>query len=205
MIGSECLGGQWTRWFNTDHPLSPTGELRKGDLETLDRAQLESRRVCETPLGFKVAIDDGSMGQGLPVQSNNDELHLTYDGPTMGLRCYNGEQASKCKDYKIKFCCALNAICHWSSWEGWSDCSRTCGEKGVRHRARQVLYKPNNMEDCPGRDYEVEQCGSEECCAVDCSWSTWSDWSDCSNGCHGGEQKRFRNKEKVYQIYPRTP
>ena len=65
--GTECLGGQWTRWFNTDHPLEPTGELRKGDLETLDRAQLESRRVCQRPLGFKIAIDDLTNGPGLPV------------------------------------------------------------------------------------------------------------------------------------------
>jgi len=118
--GEQCLGGQWTRWFNTDHPLSPTGELRKGDLETLDRAQLESRRVCDFPLGFKVAIDDGTNGIGLPVDSANDELHYTQDGPTMGIRCYNGEQESKCQDYKVKFCCPLNAICHWSGWSNWS-------------------------------------------------------------------------------------
>ena len=94
-LGGQCLGGQWTRWFNTDHPLSPTGELRKGDLETLDRAQLESRRVCDYPIGFKIAIDDGNNGQGLDVNQFDDEIHLTYDGPTMGVRCYNGEQSAK--------------------------------------------------------------------------------------------------------------
>ena len=87
-LAEECLGGQWTRWFNTDNPLSPTGELRKGDLETLDRARLESRRVCAHPLSFKVSLEDGTN-----VSDSPDTINYILTGPTMGITCFNGEQA----------------------------------------------------------------------------------------------------------------
>lgn len=187
ICAEECLGGQWTRWFNTDNPLSPTSELRKGDLETLDRARLESRRVCAHPLSFKVSLEDGTN-----VSDSPDTINYILTGPTMGITCFNGEQENKCKDYQVKFCCPLNSVCHWSNWSDWSQCSSSCGGKGVTHRARRPLFKPFHMEECPGRDYEVEECGSDHCCPVDCTWSEWTPWSECSSGCHGGDRRRTR-------------
>ena len=192
--GGECLGGTWTRWFNTDTPQA-ANSMRRGDFETLDRARLESRRVCARPVGFKVAIDNGDSAQGLSVSSTNETVEYVHSGATMGIKCANNDQADggSCSDYKIKFCCPLVSVCHWSEWSDWSDCNRSCGGTGMRHRARQILFKPDEIDECPGRDYEVEACGSDGCCASDCAWSEWGIWSECSLGCHGGTQKRTRH------------
>ena len=141
-----------------------------------------------------MAIDNGESGPGLTTDQSDSTFELDQSGPTMGLKCVNNDQldGSLCSDFKIKFCCPLTAICHWSEWAPWSECSKSCGSKGVRHRSRNILFQPEEILDCPGRDYEVEECGTDGCCPTDCEWSNWTNWSECSKGCHGGIQKRTR-------------
>ena len=113
----------------------------------------------------------------------------------MGLKCVNVDQPDGvCDDYKIKFCCPLNSLCHWSQWAEWSSCSKSCESYGVRHRSRRVAYQPDHISSCPGRDYEVESCGTDQCCPVDCEWAQWNEWSACSRDCHGGRRRRTRTK-----------
>ena len=51
--------------------------------------------------------------------------------------------------------------CEWGSWtEG--RCDRTCGG-GVRKDTRRKLIQEQNGGYCPGGDYRIESCNTQQC------------------------------------------
>ncbi|XP_052236542.1 coadhesin-like isoform X2 [Dreissena polymorpha] len=81
---------------------------------------------------------------------------------------------------------------NWGTWNGWSECSKTCGV-GLRFKDRTCSHPAPDQDGlfCQGepRDYEV--CKNDTC--EDGHWDLWSDWSECSTTCGLGQRSRHRN------------
>jgi len=84
--------------------------------------------------------------------------------------------------------------CRWGAWEGFSDCTATCGG-GQTHRHRSITVEARNSgrECVEGDTLEVRPCNMQLCGEhTYCVWSSWSPWRKCSATCGGGQKKRHR-------------
>lgn len=87
--------------------------------------------------------------------------------------------------------------CQWSTWEGWSRCSRTCNG-GINSRKRtEKVAAAHGGKACQGSADEDGVCNIQGC-PVDCKWVPWSEWSPCSTSCGGGN----RTQTRVVEIAP---
>ncbi|XP_014488967.1 PREDICTED: semaphorin-5B isoform X2 [Dinoponera quadriceps] len=82
----------------------------------------------------------------------------------------------------------------WSSWGSWDECSQPCG--GIRMRKRICDNPPpkNGGLDCPGCDFQFEECNID--CAETKRYSGWTPWlavnASLQSGSAGYVEKRFR-------------
>ncbi|VDN58430.1 unnamed protein product [Dracunculus medinensis] len=98
--------------------------------------------------------------------------------------CHLGRGRCDGPDYELGICNA--GLCpEWSTWEGWSQCSVTCGV-GVQRRER--ICQGNH---CQGDQFEEENCygDADECLST---WAEWQEWSHCSVSCGRGTITRTR-------------
>ena len=87
--------------------------------------------------------------------------------------------------------------CQWSTWEGWSRCSRTCNG-GINSRKRtEKVAAAHGGKACQGSADEDGVCNIQGC-PVDCKWVPWSEWSPCSTSCGGGN--RTEQNMKMYRL-----
>lgn len=77
----------------------------------------------------------------------------------------------------------------WSK-QPWSQCSHTCGSRGLQTRSRAVstaaAHNGNECSHNPGSSYsliETRPCNRQTKCPVDCVASPWGPWSQCSQKC----------------------
>ncbi|KAJ8374864.1 hypothetical protein SKAU_G00054440 [Synaphobranchus kaupii] len=86
--------------------------------------------------------------------------------------------------------------CGWSSWTGWSMCSRTC-DVGVRRRYRSGTNPVPAFggRACEGDRVEMDSCSLEACRGTR---EPWSSWSECSVSCGGGYRNRTRGVHKTH-------
>lgn len=82
--------------------------------------------------------------------------------------------------------CPVNG--NWSSYSGWSACSKTCG--GGQQTRTRTCNNPAPAYgglECIGSAIESQLCNADPC-PVDGNWSDWTNWSTCNNG------KKQRNR-----------
>jgi hypothetical protein len=68
--------------------------------------------------------------------------------------------------------------CLVTNWQGWSECSVTCG--GSVHTRSRTVTRPaiNGGAACP-ITFEASGCSPNEC-PVDCQVASWTIWGSCS-------------------------
>jgi Thrombospondin type 1 domain. len=110
---------------------------------------------------------------------------------------------SHCKGDSIEqeFCprsvCSIYTV--WSQWSDWSQCSKTCGEGGVRTRTRECPgEKSHPSVTCGENRLEREHCNTHAC--SDHAWAEWGEWSKCPNLM---TKKQMRKRECVGSKGPR--
>ncbi|XP_077188190.1 cartilage intermediate layer protein 2-like [Paroedura picta] len=185
------MAGEWTSWFNVDHP---GGE---GDFETLEAIRFYYRdRVCSQPTVIQARTTEWELPEevGEVVRSN----------PQEGFRCLNRDQpgGKSCSNYHVRFLCPADPIdwLGWSGWSSWSACSRTaCGVSGVQIRNRTCLNGSGSVMGqrlkCLGKPMDRRTCSSGPC--QEAKWRPWGPWSPCSKTCgSGGKQVRRRSCQK---------
>ncbi|XP_033761247.1 hemicentin-1-like [Pecten maximus] len=99
--------------------------------------------------------------------------------------------------------CPVNG--EWGNWQGWTECSATCGE-GERFRTR-FCDNPTPRDgglNCQGDDIQYDVCGSRPC-PLDGQWGEWSGWRPCSVTCGVGSQERTRRCDSPSPAYRGQP
>ncbi|KAG7200791.1 hypothetical protein KM043_003165 [Ampulex compressa] len=84
----------------------------------------------------------------------------------------------------------------WSSWGNWNTCSRPCnGGIRVRRRTCEGSSSRKGGAECPGCDFQVEECNSHQCTETK-RYSGWTPWlavnATSQSGSVGYVEKRFR-------------
>ncbi|XP_078393521.1 properdin-like [Cetorhinus maximus] len=101
-------------------------------------------------------------------------------------RCHGREtlQTRFCVD---QACCAVNG--GWSLWSSWTSCSVTCAT-GQQERRRSCSEPPPSCGgQCPGPEFEVQFCDTNQICPTHGSWSSWGNWGSCGQSCQREEPK----------------
>lgn len=71
----------------------------------------------------------------------------------------------------------------WTSWNGWTSCSVTCGD-GYRSRRRFCANASLGSDSCPGLATEHVPCGAQACYQYE--WSGFQ-YTECTRTCGSGE------------------
>ena len=87
----------------------------------------------------------------------------------------------------------LNAVGQWGPWGSWSECSATCGFKGVQTRTRTCS---SEIVPCAGSNREIKSCNLGSCpnaLGTGAGYGPWGAWGPCSRPCGGGFMIRRRS------------
>jgi hypothetical protein len=88
--------------------------------------------------------------------------------------------------------------CEMGDWDEWTQCSKTCGEKGRQSRHRRIV-KVNSDGGKPCQTTtEHEDCNMGPC-PIHCEVSPWTKFSDCTKSCGSGSYTRTRTITKTAQ------
>ncbi|XP_049561842.1 cartilage intermediate layer protein 1 isoform X4 [Orcinus orca] len=148
--------GEWTTWFNIDHPGG------QGDYERLDAIHFYyGHQVCPRPLRLEARTTDW-----IPAGSTGQVVH---GSPLEGFWCLNREQrpGQNCFNYTVRFLCPPGSLRQdtehslWSPWSPWSKCSAACGHPGVQTRTRTCLAETVSL--CNDATEEGRLCMEQAC------------------------------------------
>jgi len=97
--------------------------------------------------------------------------HVSVDDNSNFLKCAATAQRMRCNSHKCPVKCVVKF------WEGWGECSKTCGT-GAKRRYRKVETPPQHGgTNCPELN-EAAPCNTEPC-PIECKLSNWGRWSKC--------------------------
>uniref|UniRef100_A0A8C6AZ07 ATP-dependent clpX-like chaperone, mitochondrial n=1 Tax=Monodon monoceros TaxID=40151 RepID=A0A8C6AZ07_MONMO len=170
---TSLLGpGEWTTWFNIDHPGG------RGDYERLDAIHFYyGHQVCPRPLRLEARTTDW-----IPAGSTGQVVH---GSPLEGFWCLNREQrpGQNCSNYTVRFLCPPGSLRQdtehslWSLWSPWSKCSAACGHPGVQTRTRTCLAETVSL--CNDATEEGRLCMEQACSACDLTCPMGQVNADC--------------------------
>ncbi|XP_029092450.1 cartilage intermediate layer protein 1 isoform X3 [Monodon monoceros] len=164
--------GEWTTWFNIDHPGG------RGDYERLDAIHFYyGHQVCPRPLRLEARTTDW-----IPAGSTGQVVH---GSPLEGFWCLNREQrpGQNCSNYTVRFLCPPGSLRQdtehslWSLWSPWSKCSAACGHPGVQTRTRTCLAETVSL--CNDATEEGRLCMEQACSACDLTCPMGQVNADC--------------------------
>eukprot|EP00124_Ichthyophonus_hoferi_P005028 Ihof_evm1s645 gene=Ihof_evmTU1s645 len=69
--------------------------------------------------------------------------------------------------------------CQWSEWQGWTDCSLTCGG-GSRTNTRTGTASENGGVACGANDGTATEACNQHSCPIDCVLSDWAVLKECN-------------------------
>ena len=91
--------------------------------------------------------------------------------------------------------------CVYREWTLWSECTKECGEDGVRQRVRRMLGEAECGGACHGTLEESEPC-NVRCCPTNCVYGDWSVWLYCK--CSEDECDQVRLRFFLWCLKPHT-
>ncbi len=190
--------GPWSEWSQCSNPCgsgfkSRRRSCRKQDPMTGEHICLgnsEEYKYCEGKkcdgvwgewTHWSKCIGDCNQGQTFRWRFCVD------DQGRAGYKCAKNKTA----DIQRKNCkqstCSHEPV--WSSWSGWTACSRSCAG-GTRRRWRYCVTKILGKH-CPGNQESKSPCNIQPC-PIHGGWSSWGEWGQCNRTCDGGIKQRNR-------------
>ncbi|XP_007466060.1 PREDICTED: mucin-5AC [Lipotes vexillifer] len=129
--GEEC---QWSPWLDVSRP----GQgIDSGDFDTLENLRAYGYWVCQVP---RVVECRAEGAPEVPLEVLGQRVECS---PTVGLTCYNRDQASgRCDNYQIRILCCFSRACPTSSTETTPSAAFSTTEPGPTPGTSRVTSVP---------------------------------------------------------------
>ncbi|XP_024604815.1 mucin-5AC [Neophocaena asiaeorientalis asiaeorientalis] len=129
--GEEC---QWSPWLDVSRP---GWGIDSGDFDTLENLRAYGYQVCRAPRAVECR-DESAPEVPLEVLGQRVEC-----SPTVGLTCYNRDQASgRCDNYQIRILCCFSRACPPSGTETTLHATLSTTETGPTPGPSRVTSVP---------------------------------------------------------------
>ena len=110
-LPSPCCGQDchWSPWLDVSRPEQG---MDSGDFDTLENLRAHGYQVCREPRAVECQAEGAP---GVPLATLGQHVECS---PTVGLICYNRDQASgHCDNYQIRVLCCVPPACPTSGTE----------------------------------------------------------------------------------------
>uniref|UniRef100_A0A4W2GY39 Mucin 5AC, oligomeric mucus/gel-forming n=1 Tax=Bos indicus x Bos taurus TaxID=30522 RepID=A0A4W2GY39_BOBOX len=110
-LPSPCCGQDchWSPWLDVSRPEQG---MDSGDFDTLENLRAHGYQVCQEPRAVECQAEGAP---GVPLATLGQHVECS---PTVGLICYNRDQASgHCDNYQIRVLCCVPPACPTSGTE----------------------------------------------------------------------------------------
>jgi len=103
--------------------------------------------------------------------------------------------------------CEDDAVCRWTPWSDWKNCSVSCG--GGQTTRSRTAKATGFASGCQAQIAdEIRPCSTQPCPTLGCEdgeFDEWSSWSPCSATCRGGITFRKRRIAKMANYCGQPP